>query len=361
VSALGELVKKHRQLILFTLGLLFIFLLLCLLLNVLLPFIAGFVLAYQLLPIIRAVEKRLPGLGKHRQLKRIAVISVIYLLALAVVVLLVLYVLAVMGKSLLALTQNAPQIIPNGLNMLKPWLKSIPLLSPPSVQAKIDVLVLQAGVSLSSALNNFLLGGVELVKSASGMLLGFAIMPIFTFFILKDWSRLRDGFYGALPAWSRKHARSVFSIVQNVTGRYIRGQLLLGLILGVCTGALLFILGVDFALPLAIFAGLMVMVPMIGPYLGAGLGILVTLSTAPEKVIPVAIGYLVFSLLENNLLVPRIQGSQMEIQPALIILLGFLGAYFAGILGFIIILPLAMTISGIFKYLRDSSRDGAIL
>jgi predicted PurR-regulated permease PerM len=360
VSALGELVKKHRQLIVFTLGLLFIFLLLWLLLNVLLPFIAGFILAYQLLPLIRGVERHLPGRGKHPQLKRIAIVSVIYLLALAVIVLIVLYVFVVMGKSLLALTQNAPQIIPNGLAMLKPWLKSIPLLSPPAVQAKIDVLILQAGVSLSGALNNFFMSGVELMKSASGMLLGFAIMPIFTFFILKDWSSLRDSFYKTLPAWSRTHTRSVFSIIQNVTGRYIRGQLLLGLILGLCTGTLLFILGIDFALPLAIFAGLMEMVPMIGPYLGAGLGILVTLSTAPEKIIPVALGYLVFSLLENNLLVPRIQGSQMEIGPAFIILLGFLGAYFAGVLGFIIVLPLTMTIAGVFRYLRDSTKDGTI-
>jgi len=50
----------------------------------------------------------------------------------------------------------------------------------------------------------------------------------------------------------------------------------------------------------------------------------------------------------------------MKIHPAFIIILTVLGAYFAGILGFIIVLPLTMTILGIFKYLRDSVRDGTI-
>jgi predicted PurR-regulated permease PerM len=192
------------------------------------------------------------------------------------------------------------------------------------------------------------------------MILGFAIIPIFIFLILKDWDRLRDRFYAALPLWTRTHTKNIFSILQNAVGRYIRGQLLLGLIVGLCVYVLLMILRVDFALPLAIFAGIMEMVPMIGPWLGGGLAVLVTLSTAPEKAIWVALGYLLIQLLENNLLAPKIQSSQMQIHPAFIIMLSLLGGYFAGILGFIIALPLTMAIVGIFKYLRNSTRDGGI-
>jgi predicted PurR-regulated permease PerM len=182
-------------------------------------------------------------------------------------------------------------------------------------------------------LNDFLTRGVKIVQTSAGMILGFIIMPIFIFFILKDWDRLRDKFYEALPLWTRTHTKSIFSILQNVVVRYIRGQLLLGLVVGLCAYALLMILRIDFALPLAVFAGLTEMVPMIGPWLGGGLGVLVTLATAPEKVIWVALGYLLIQLLENNLLVPRIQGSQMEIHPAFIIMLAILGAYFAAYFG----------------------------
>jgi predicted PurR-regulated permease PerM len=59
-------------------------------------------------------------------------------------------------------------------------------------------------------------------------------------------------------------------------------------------------------------------------------------------------------LLENQLLVPKIQGSQMELHPALVIVLSFLGAYFAGIFGFIIILPVTMLLIKLYRYFKVS-------
>ena len=360
MNSVGVLIRRHWRLIVVILGLVFVFWLLWVLRSVLIPFIVGFILAYLILPIIRWVEKHLPGVGKNPQLKRVTILVVIYLLSLAVIALIVFYIITVLGKSLLSLIQDAPQIIPNALAMITHWLKSIPILSPPSIQQQIDLYSAQAGVALGNAIKDFLMRGVGLVKSSSGMILGFAIIPIFIFLILKDWDRLRDRFYAALPLWTRTHTKNIFSILQNAVGRYIRGQLLLGLIVGLCAYVLLMILRVDFALPLAIFAGIMDMVPMIGPWLGGGLAVLVALSTAPEKAIWVALGYLLIQLLENYLLVPRIQSSQMQIHPAFIIILSLLGGYFAGILGFIIALPITMAIVAIFKYLRDSTRDGDI-
>ncbi len=361
LNSVGVLIRSHWRLIVFILGLVFVFWLLWVLRSVLLPFIVGFILAYLLLPIIRWVEKHLPGAGKKpklKQLKRISIIVVVYLLALAVIGLVIFYAITIVGKALGTLTQDASRIIPNGLAAITQWLKSLPILSPSSIQQKIDVYSTQAGAALPNVLKDFLTRGVKIVQTSAGMILGFIIMPIFIFFILKDWDRLRDKFYAALPLWTRTHTKSIFSILQNVVVRYIRGQLLLGLAVGLCAYILLMVLRIDFALPLAIFAAATELVPMIGPWLGGSLAVVVTLATSPEKVIWVAIGYLLIQLLENNLLVPRIQGSQMEIHPAFIIVLSVLGAYFAGIVGFIIILPLTMAIIKIFKYLRDSTRDG---
>jgi predicted PurR-regulated permease PerM len=218
----------------------------------------------------------------------------------------------------------------------------------------------QAGVALGHAINDLLTRGVGILQSSSGMILGFVSMPVFLFFILKDWDKLRDSFQATLPAWALTHAKGIFSIIQNVTGRYIRGQLLLGLAVGLCAFIMLMVLKIDFAMPLAVFAAITELVPLIGPWIGGLAGILVTLAVAPEKVIWVALGYILIQFLENNLLVPKIQGLQMNIQPAFIIVLSILGAYFAGILGFIIALPLTMTIVEIFKYLRKNTREGKI-
>ncbi|MFC1972538.1 AI-2E family transporter [Chloroflexota bacterium] len=362
MGSVNTLIRKHWHLLVFILGLIFVFWLLWVLRSVLMPFIVGFILAYLLLPIIRWVEKRLPGAGKKpklKQLKRISIILVVYFLVLAVIGLVIFYIITVIGKSWSSMAQDAPQLIPNGLNVITQWLKSFPILSAESAQQQIDVYSAQAGVALGQAIKDFLLTrGVGLLQSSSGMILGFVSMPVFLFFILKDWDKLSNSFSAVTPPWARTHATNIFSIIQNVTGRYIRGQLLLGLVVGICVFILLMILRVDFALPLAAFAAVTELVPLIGPWLGGIAGVLVTLAVAPEKVIWVALGYILIQLLENNLLVPRIQGRQMNINPAFIIVLSILGAYFAGILGFVIALPLTMTIVEIFKYLRNSTRDG---
>ncbi len=352
-------IRSQWRLIVFILGLLFFFWLLWVLLSVLLPFVVGFIIACMLVPIIRWFERRLPGVGKKPKLKRFSIVVVIYLLAAAVIGLMAFYVIVVLGEALLSLAQNAPEIIPKGMDTVTQWLKSIPLLSSPSMQQQIDTSMAQAGVALGDALSDFLMSGLAVVQSSSGMIFGFVSMPIFVFFVLIDWDRLRDSFYAALPKWTLIHTKSVFAIIQNVTGCYIRGQLLSGLIVGILVFAMLSIMGIEFALPLAAFAAVMELVPMIGPWLGGAVGIAFTLSTAPEKVIWVAGGYLVILLAENILLVPKIQGSQMQIHPAIIIVLSLVGAHIAGIMGFVIVLPLTMMIVSIFKYFRDSVREGA--
>lgn len=363
LSSVKELIKRHWQLIVFILGLISVFCLVWALRNVLLPFIVGLILASLILPVIQWVEKHFLNHEKKpkvTQFKRITIILLIYLLALAFIGAIIFYIIAVMGKSLMAMAQDAPQIIPNGLAAITNWLKSLPILASQSVQQQIDTYSTQAGVALGNALKDLLSGSATLVQSSTSMILGFAIMPMFTFFLLKDWGKLRDRFYAALPVWARTHMIKILAVVQRVLGRYIRGQLILAAAVGLCAGILLFTMRIEFALPLAVFAGITELVPMIGPWLGGGLAVIVTLATAPEKVIWVGLGFLVIQLLENNLLVPKIQGSQMEIHPAFIILLSVLGAHFAGIIGFIIVLPLTMTVMGLFKYLRTSTRNSSI-
>ena len=355
--------SKHWQLIVFIVGLIFVCWLIWTLRNVLLPFIVGLILAYLLLPVIRWVEKRLLKPNekpKIKQLKRIAIILIIYLLSIIIIGLAVFYIFTIASKAIGNLLQNAPQTIPDGLAAITNWLKSLKILSNPTIQQNIDDYITKAGAALPGVLSNFLSTGVKIIQSSTSLILGFIIMPIFIFFLLKDWDNLRDKFYAGLPQWARIHTKNFFSILQTSIIHYIRGSLILALIVAILTYIFLTILRIDFALPLAVFIGITEMVPLIGPCLGGALAVIVTLATAPGKAIWVVIGYLVILQIENQLIGPKIRGSQMEIHPAFLIILTVLGAYFAGILGLIIVLPLAMVVIKTFKYLRDSVRDGTI-
>ena len=316
-----------------------------------------------LLPIIRWVEKHLLKPNekpKIKQLKRIAIVLIIYLLSLIIIGLVVFYIITIASKAVGNLVQNAQQTLPNGMATITNWLKSLKILSNPTIQQNIDAYITKAGAALPGILSSFLTTGVKIIQSSTSLILGFIIMPIFIFFLLKDWDNLRDKFYAGLPQWARIHTKNFFSILQTSIIHYIRGSLILALIVAILTYIYLTILRIDFALPLAVFIGITEMVPLIGPWLGGALAVIVTLATAPGKAIWVVIGYLVILQIENQLIGPKIRGSQMEIHPAFLIILTVLGAYFAGILGLIIVLPLAMVVIKTFKYLRDSVRDGTI-
>jgi predicted PurR-regulated permease PerM len=105
-----------------------------------------------------------------------------------------------------------------------------------------------------------------------------------------------------------------------------------------------------------VFAGLGEFVPIIGPWLAGIVGVLVVFATAPGKIVWVALGYMVIQLVQNNLLSPRVQGHQMMIHPALVIVLTILAASILGLPGFLIVLPLTMTIVELVKYARRCAR-----
>ena len=363
MGAVGDAIRREWRLIAFILTLILVFGLLWFWRSVLLPFIIGLIFAYMLLPIIRWIEKRFSNLGKKRKLRdltRIITIIIVYLLALAIVGLLIFYIVNIISDALSTIKVDASEIIPNGLATIRDWVKSLPFLASESSQETIDQYFNQASEALPGLLIDFLSSGVRILSTSADTIIGFIIMPIFMFFLLKDWEKIRDKFYESLTPWARRHTRAVFNILQDVVIRYARGQLLLGLVVGALTYILLMVMGIDFAVPLAIFSAATELVPMIGPWIGGGLGVLVTLAIAPEKALWVALGYLVIQLLENQLLAPRIQGSQMEIHPAFVIVLGVLGAYFAGILGFIVILPATMALIRLFRYFRDSMNTGRL-
>jgi predicted PurR-regulated permease PerM len=114
----------------------------------------------------------------------------------------------------------------------------------------------------------------------------------------------------------------------------------------------LLIIGVPYAPLLAVVNGIFEMVPTLGPIIGGLFMALLTVALAPDKVIWVIALAFAVQLLENNVLVPRIAGSYMRIHPTLILVLLVIGAYYWGIWGMVLIVPLTATLIELFKYVR---------
>jgi predicted PurR-regulated permease PerM len=170
------------------------------------------------------------------------------------------------------------------------------------------------------------------------------------FYLLKDREAAVGGFYSLLPADARRHARNVVAIANDVLGAYIRAQLTLGVIVGAVVFLGLFALGIRFAALLGLIAGVFELIPIIGPLLGAIPGVLVALATSPADVLWVILLYAGVQLVENWVLVPRIQGRAVDIHPAIVMLLLVISSEVAGLWGVVVAVPLAAVARDVFLY-----------
>jgi predicted PurR-regulated permease PerM len=134
---------------------------------------------------------------------------------------------------------------------------------------------------------------------------------------------------------------------------------MLGIIVAYFTFIGLYVLGFQYKymIPLALLAGVLELVPIVGPWIAGAVAVVVTLAIMPDRAIWVAVLFVGVQLLENNLLVPKIQSAYLRIHPAVMIFLLVLGAYIAGFWGLLIIGPLTATLVAVFKYIRDLYRQ----
>ena len=354
MSTVLDVFRKQWRLIALLLGLVIVFCLLYAIRSVIFPFVLGLVLAYLVLPAIKWAEKRLPYQDRWIQAKRIFLVLVTFIVVFGLVGLLAFYVIMGVVSSSSALLQNAPEYITQGLLALQDWAKGFRQWLPPELVQQVEGFVLNAAATLGNAIQDAFTKGISLIPTTFGPILGLISLPIFLFYVLKDSTKLSNGFYAAFSPQLAEHARRIVSLIERVLGRFIRAQLMLGLIVAVLCFTGLSILRIELAPALAIFAGLTELIPILGPWIGGAVGVIVTLAIAPEKAVWVALVYVVVQLLENTLLVPRIQGSYLRIHPAIIMVLLIIGAYIGGLWGMILITPVTATSVEIYKYVRHN-------
>ena len=147
-----------------------------------------------------------------------------------------------------------------------------------------------------------------------------------------------------VPPQRRKNVREFLQLAETKLGGYIRGQGLLSVAVGLAAFIAYLLIGLPFTLVLAIFAGVMELIPIFGPALGAIPAFLVALSVDPSKAIWVVVSTAIIQLLENAVLVPRIMRHSMGVNPIIVLLSLIAFSSVFGFIGAILALPLAAII-----------------
>jgi predicted PurR-regulated permease PerM len=242
---------------------------------------------------------------------------------------------------------------------------------PPALRDYIDQLLANVSDSAPAVDLADLLPLARAVLGTAASFFGFLIIPVWAFYILRDRTRLTAHVDAALPPAWREDFWAVTHIIDRVVGRWIRAQIVLGLIVGAAIYAGLLLLGnlvdprfIQFAVLLAVIAGVLELLPIIGPILAMIPTLLVALTTADPVValLGVVALYTTVQQVENVVLVPKIQGDALELHPSVIIFALIIGAAIAGLAGAIISIPITAAARNVYRYLfrRLSEDDPAV-
>jgi predicted PurR-regulated permease PerM len=153
-----------------------------------------------------------------------------------------------------------------------------------------------------------------------------------------------------------KHKRYVASITDRIKdsmGKWLLGQLLLMLIIAVTVWLGLLLVGVPHALLLGVFAGIMEIIPYVGPIIGAVPGVILGFIASPTIGFFAILVYVATQQLENHVIVPQVMKKAVGLSPITVILVLLIGAKLAGAMGAILAVPIAAAVSIFVKDLRQ--------
>ncbi len=185
------------------------------------------------------------------------------------------------------------------------------------------------------------------------------LVIVISIYLVKDspklWSGLSD--LAHQPGY-RQDADRLMAEFTRIWDAYLRGQVILALVIGVIVSLLLSLLGVSNALGLGVLSGVLEFLPIIGPFVGTSAAVLVAFFQSDtiwglqsyQYALLIAVLMILIQGLENNILVPRIVGDALDLHPLLVMISVIMGASLAGILGAVLAAPVVATLKLLGSY-----------
>lgn len=206
----------------------------------------------------------------------------------------------------------------------------------------------------SNAISDFGTGFINVIKSFSKNVMNLFIGIIISFYIVLDYEFFKDVWNKLLMLFMRKRKRnkvnSFLTEINLVLSNFVRGQLLDCFIVAVISVIALLIINIDFAVILGIFAGIANVIPYFGPIIGMIPAVIIgLLSGEPLKALLAVIALIVIQQIDGNIIAPRIVGGSVGVHPVFVVISILIGAYFWGIVGMIIAVP----ICGVIKIILN--------
>ncbi len=317
--------------------------------------VAAAMLAYVLNPLIKFLDERTP-------LHRNTSILLTYLVVAALFIWAVVALGVAAYQQIATLIDQAPDIITNALDWLNE-VTSAPIIIGPFTFNPTTLDWTAIRDQLVSLIQPALSQGGRVVGSVASSTLGFVGSAFFVFivsiYLAIELPKLGDyvGRFASQPGY-REDAERIMREFGRIWSAYLRGQIILGLVIGVLVWFAMLALGVNNAFALGVIAGLLEFVPNLGPIVSAVIAVGVAIFQ-PTNYLGLEPGYyalavivvmLIIQQIENSFLVPRIVGEALDLHPILVIVGVFMGGSLAGIVGAILAAPVLASIKLLGMY-----------
>lgn len=182
-------------------------------------------------------------------------------------------------------------------------------------------------------------------------LVGIVLVPIYTFYFLKDTSYFRRKILKAVPKVIREDVINISKDINKLLNNFIRGQLIVAALVGILSTMALLILKIEFALLIGAIAGIANVIPYFGPIIGAVPGVAIALLDEPIKAIWVIVAFFTIQQIESAILQPKIVGDSVGLHPVFVILSLLIGGDLLGIAGLLFAVPIAASIRVVLNHI----------
>ena len=217
--------------------------------------------------------------------------------------------------------------------------------------ANINNLIEQAIASAASFSADFVRRVLQIILGFASSIVQLVVVPVLTYYFLKDGLVLKEKIIIMFAVDSRSRARQVIEDMANVISGYIRGQVLISVVIGVIVFSGMYILEIDYPLVLGLLAACTETIPIIGPIVGSIPAIMLAFLISPALAVKVILFYIIVHQIENHIVVPNIMGHTIAVHPVVVIISLLVGAQLFGIIGMMVAVPIAALLRIVIKQL----------
>ncbi len=309
-------------------------------------FVIALLFAYLLWPLVKFLDRRLPGRP------RVMALTIVYLSLVGILLVAGITIGSRVVQQADALAARLPQLLTKYQAPAGTADTSAAPFSKAAIVAKVQEQLAHHSKDMLSILPNAALGVIK----RAGNLLFVILVPILSFFFLKDGREIRDNVIGFFAKGTRRDTvERIAADLHLLLAQYMRALVLLGTITFIAYATFFTVMGIPYGILLAAVDFPLEFIPMVGPFTGAGIILLVAGISGSPHLLAILIFLIAFRLFQDYVVSPHLLSSGMKIHPLVVIFGVLSGGALAGVAGSFLSVPVLATLRVVYRNLLAKS------